>query len=269
MGSTLVAFSAGVLWANALLLLRSSRRSRSSEPDAGAVAAVLGACGAARRWEQCLELLEEMCDRRVEMNLACYTEVLGWTVQLALLVQVASIKVSIQLPAREKKCFGEQAAKLELLVVELSASEGSKVGVTVLSPHATIFSEHDRQQVKTAFTTQDAGPHWICIQNDEATDAEVLLTVLLGPEAKDYSQIAKKEHLEESRVILRRVADRLGHYHSNLLYIRAREERMRRTNDSTATRVSWLSFRSTENCASAKHVILGILTNTRIVQIHI
>lgn len=169
--------------------------------------------------------------------LRCGAGVLGWTVQLALLVQVASIKVSIQLPAREKKCFGEQAAKLELLVVELSASEGSKVGVTVLSPHATIFSEHDRQQVKTAFTTQDAGPHWICIQNDEATDAEVLLTVLLGPEAKDYSQIAKKEHLEDSRVILRRVADRLGHYHSNLLYIRAREERMRRTNNSTATRV--------------------------------
>lgn len=173
----------------------------------------------------------------VPQMLRCGAGVLGWTVQLALLVQVASIKVSIQLPAREKKCFGEQAAKLELLVVELSASEGSKVGVTVLSPHATIFSEHDRQQVKTAFTTQDAGPHWICIQNDEATDAEVLLTVLLGPEAKDYSQIAKKEHLEESRVILRRVADRLGHYHSNLLYIRAREERMRRTNNSTATRV--------------------------------
>ena len=74
LGSTLVAFSAGVLWANALLLLRRSRRSRSSEPDAGAFAAVLGACGAARRWEQCLELLQEMHDGRVEMNLACYTE---------------------------------------------------------------------------------------------------------------------------------------------------------------------------------------------------
>ena len=67
----------------------------------------------------------------------------------------------------------------------------------MLSPHATIFSEHDRQQVKTArvsggfltlplccselkrvsltirplsgdgkpvqaFTTQEAGPHWVC-----------------------------------------------------------------------------------------------------------
>lgn len=160
----------------------------------------------------------------------------AWAI-LALLGPVASIKVSIHLPAREKKCFGEQAARLELLVVELSASEGSKVGVTVLSPHATIFSEHDRQQVKTAFTTQDAGPHWICIQNDEATDAEVLLSVLLGPEAKDYSQIAKKEHLEESKVTLRRVADALQNYHSNVLYIRAREERMRKTNDSTASRV--------------------------------
>ena len=46
----------------------------------------------------------------------------------------------------------------------------------MLSPHATIFSEHERQQVKTAFTTQDAGPHWICIQNDAAADAEVLLS---------------------------------------------------------------------------------------------
>ena len=96
-----------------------------------------------------------------------------------------------------------------------------EVGVTVLSPHATIFSEHDRQQVKTAraqvaapfaevfcfrsacggpeaFTTQEAGPHWVCgwtaygpsrnavvrsacssssgIQNDAPSAAEVLLT---------------------------------------------------------------------------------------------
>lgn len=55
-----------------------------------------------------------------------------------------------------------------------------QVGVTVLSPHATIFSEHERQQVKTAFTTQDAGPHWICIQNDAAADAEVLLSAARG-----------------------------------------------------------------------------------------
>ena len=34
----------------------------------------------------------------------------------------------------------------------------SQVGVTVLSPHATIFSEHDRQQVKTAREHRDGWP---------------------------------------------------------------------------------------------------------------
>eukprot|EP00438_Fugacium_kawagutii_P022570 Skav206141 [mRNA] locus=scaffold471:109080:114935:+ [translate_table: standard] len=128
------------------------------------------------------------------------TGVLGWTIRLALLAQ-------------EKKCFGEQAAKLELLVVELSASESSKVGVTVLSPHATIFSEHDRQQVKTA--------------RDHRNDSQFEQRVLLGPEAKDYSQIAKKDKGLILKGCAAKVADRLGHYHSNLLYIRAREERMR------------------------------------------
>ncbi|CAK9091672.1 Transmembrane emp24 domain-containing protein 10 (Protein Tmed10) (21 kDa transmembrane-trafficking protein) (Transmembrane protein Tmp21) (p24 family protein delta-1) (p24delta1) [Durusdinium trenchii] len=199
---------------DAALKLLYAALGRADAVDSGCFALAVKACGEAKQWERPA----------------------AWAI-LALLGPVASIKVSIHLPAREKKCFGEQAARLELLVVELSASEGSKVGVTVLSPHATIFSEHDRQQVKTAFTTQDAGPHWICIQNDEATDAEVLLSVLLGPEAKDYSQIAKKEHLEESKVTLRRVADALQNYHSNVLYIRAREERMRKTNDSTASRV--------------------------------
>ncbi|OLP80963.1 Transmembrane emp24 domain-containing protein 10 [Symbiodinium microadriaticum] len=169
---------------------------------------------------------------RMKISTRC-RHVLVWL----LLGCTEAIKVTVTLPAKEKKCFGEQAARMELLFVELSVADGSKVGVTVLSPHATIFSEHDRQQVKTAFTTQEAGPHWVCIQNDAPSAAEVLLTVLLGPEAKDYSQVAKKEHLEESQIALRRVEESLRNYHSNVLYIRAREERMRQTNDSTASRV--------------------------------
>mmetsp|Transcript_13019 Transcript_13019/g.23202 ORF Transcript_13019/g.23202 Transcript_13019/m.23202 type:complete len:198 (+) Transcript_13019:126-719(+) len=150
---------------------------------------------------------------------------------------VAGIKVTVTIGPQEKKCYGEQAAKMELLVVEAETVADSKVSVTVLSPHATIFAEHDRSKVKTAFTTTEPGPHWVCIKNDAPTPAEVLLSVLLGPEAKDYSQLAKKEHLEDSQVSLRRIEESLRNYHSNILYIRAREERMRQTNDSTASRV--------------------------------
>merc|ERR1712157_586796 len=78
----------------------------------------------------------------------------------------------------------------------------------------------------------------MCIKNeDPSAHAEVKMKVLAGPQAKDYSKIAKKEHLEESQVALRRIQESLQNYHSNVLYIRAREERMRQTNDSTAFRI--------------------------------
>merc|ERR1712187_862621 len=77
----------------------------------------------------------------------------------------------------------------------------------------------------------------MCIQNVQDTPTEVNMKVLVGPQAKDYSKIAKKEHLLETQIALRRVEESLQSYHSNVLYIRSREERMRQTNDSTAFRV--------------------------------
>mmetsp|Transcript_6543 Transcript_6543/g.13971 ORF Transcript_6543/g.13971 Transcript_6543/m.13971 type:complete len:200 (+) Transcript_6543:99-698(+) len=147
------------------------------------------------------------------------------------------IKLSVTLPARAKKCYGEQVAKTELLMAEFEVAEGKTVSVTVLSPKTTVFSEHGRAKVKTAFTTQEAGPHWMCIHNENDEQVEVAMSILAGPEAKDYSLIAKKEHLEDTQVALRRVEESLRNYHSNVLYIRRREERMRQTNDSTAFRV--------------------------------
>eukprot|EP00747_Dinoflagellata_sp_TGD_P165359 gnl/TRDRNA2_/TRDRNA2_186523_c0_seq1.p1 gnl/TRDRNA2_/TRDRNA2_186523_c0~~gnl/TRDRNA2_/TRDRNA2_186523_c0_seq1.p1 ORF type:complete len:199 (-),score=39.22 gnl/TRDRNA2_/TRDRNA2_186523_c0_seq1:133-729(-) len=153
------------------------------------------------------------------------------------LAPVRGIEVTISLKGKEKKCYGEQAAKGELLVCEFVAVDKKKVSVNVMSPHSSIFSDHERERIKTAFTTSEAGPHWMCVTNDEATAVEVKITVLAGPQAKDYSKIAKKEHLEDTQVALRRVEESLRNYHNNVLYIRAREERMRQTNDSTAFRV--------------------------------
>eukprot|EP00439_Symbiodinium_sp_Y106_P051533 s2897_g6.t2 len=244
------ACGAGGRWATALKLFDELQSMMT--PDVACFGAVIAAFSTGAVWERCLSTLTSMSEWRIDVNIACATEAVaasctGQRMKIStrcrhvlvwlLLGCTEAIKVTVTLPAKEKKCFGEQAARMELLFVELSVADGSKVGVTVLSPHATIFSEHDRQQVKTAFTTQEAGPHWVCIQNDAPSAAEVLLTVLLGPEAKDYSQVAKKEHLEESQIALRRVEESLRNYHSNVLYIRAREERMRQTNDSTASRV--------------------------------
>lgn len=155
----------------------------------------------------------------------------------ALVAQVGGIKITVTVGANSKKCYGEQLAKMELLVAEFEVLDHKKVSVNVHGPNANVFSEHEREKVKTAFTTSEAGAHWLCIKNDDSEPTDVLMTVLAGPMAKDYSQIAKKEHLEDTQIALRRVEESLRNYHSNVLYIRSREERMRQTNDSTAFRV--------------------------------
>ena len=63
------------------------------------------------------------------------------------------------------------------------------------------------------------------------------LSVKYGASAKDYSQVAKRDHLDASDEILARVADELKAYHSNLLYMRDREDSMRQTNEFMSTRI--------------------------------
>eukprot|EP00928_Gymnodinium_smaydae_P070521 TRINITY_DN54337_c0_g1_i1.p1 TRINITY_DN54337_c0_g1~~TRINITY_DN54337_c0_g1_i1.p1 ORF type:complete len:239 (-),score=56.47 TRINITY_DN54337_c0_g1_i1:156-791(-) len=158
-------------------------------------------------------------------------------VVLTALPRASAIEVVVTLAGNEQKCFGEQLAKQELLVAEFVAEERAKVSVKVQGPTSTIFTDHDRPRIKTAFTTTEAGAHWLCVGNEQAEATDVSMSVLVGAQAKDYSKVAKKEHLEETRVALKRVEESLSNYHKNVLYSRAREERMRQTNDSTALRV--------------------------------
>jgi hypothetical protein len=63
-----------------------------------------------------------------------------------------------------------------------------------------------------------------------------MMTMKSGVAAKDYSKIAKKEHLEPAQIAMRRIDDLLTEYRGNLFYQRRREERMRETVDSTSDR---------------------------------
>mmetsp|Transcript_42254 Transcript_42254/g.99224 ORF Transcript_42254/g.99224 Transcript_42254/m.99224 type:complete len:204 (-) Transcript_42254:38-649(-) len=151
-----------------------------------------------------------------------------------------AIEVRVSVPAGQKKCYGEQAAASELLVIDFEGPEGQPMEVTVMNQESTIWSDNTHSKAKTAFTTNEAGPHWMCIKNpstEEKDSLAVKMKLLAGPAAKDYTKIAKKEHLEPTQIALKRVEENLRNYHNNVLYMRAREERMRKTNDSTAFRV--------------------------------
>merc|ERR1719379_509692 len=151
---------------------------------------------------------------------------------------VTGLEITHNVPAKTRRCFGEELAKQELLVAEFTSVKNQKLTVVIQDSHNQIFGDHEKVHIKTAFTTQVPGPHWICIQNEDETDeAEVKMELKAGAAAKDYSQVAKKDHLEPLQVTLRKVEDTLKTYHQNVLYMREREERMRLTTDSTGLRV--------------------------------
>ena len=51
-----------------------------------------------------------------------------------------------------------------------------------------------------------------------------------GAEAKDYSAVAKKEHLQPMELELRRLEDQVAMISESLTYLKSREEEMRYTN---------------------------------------
>jgi p24 family protein delta-1 len=174
---------------------------------------------------------------------------------VGLLLSVA-VGTEIQFPiaAGGTRCFGEELSAHDLLVVKAksvdpdpalpftlliktSVSEAAGASAGSASVGSVVFKEENKPNVMHAFTSVHAGPHWVCITNPAGyKELNLELSMRSGVHAKDYNQIAKKDHLEPAQVAMRRITDLLREYRSNLFYQRRREERMRETTDSTATR---------------------------------
>eukprot|EP00922_Rhytidocystis_sp_ex-Travisia-forbesii_P012865 GHVS01019327.1.p1 GENE.GHVS01019327.1~~GHVS01019327.1.p1 ORF type:complete len:205 (+),score=35.99 GHVS01019327.1:388-1002(+) len=152
-----------------------------------------------------------------------------------LILPARGINVSLDLYASQKRCFGEQLGKHVLLMGEVKANGPLQLSVT--SPSSTIFQDKNKNEIRTAFTTQSAGTHMFCIHNMDKTSLHVHMSIVSGPEARDYSQIAKRDHLNDAVAKLRKVEDQLNLYHHNVSGMRERERGLRVTNDSTASRV--------------------------------
>ena len=60
-------------------------------------------------------------------------------------------------------------------------------------------------------------------------------------DAKDYSRMAKQEHLSELEQELKKLEDEVSQIMEEMVYMRKREEAMRNTNESTNARVLWFS----------------------------
>lgn len=171
---------------------------------------------------------------------------------LVLSVELADVAaISFYLPGNSRKCLKEEIHKDVLVTGEYDVSEQPNVKtdlkVTDSSGHI-LYSKEDASKGKFAFTTDDYDMFEICFESKlpmgigRAPDQFVTLNTKHGVEAKNYEDIAKAEKLKPLEVELRRLEDLSESIVNDFAYMKAREEEMRDTNESTNSRVLYFSL---------------------------
>ena len=177
---------------------------------------------------------------------------------LSLLLPVCASEITVSMTAGSQKCFGEELAKSELMVIKADVTQrGKSINLFIFNGlnegvidkkfdkfnNKPIFSDLNKSQVYTALTSTTAGPHWVCLESTEVRDnLDVVLSVKYGAHAKDYSQIAKRDHLEDAEKKLIEIHDILKTYHSNMIRMREKEDKIRDSHETASTKVMFYSL---------------------------
>ena len=137
----------------------------------------------------------------------------------------------------------------------------SRVQRRCLGASKTHFKKEKAQFGKFAFTAEETGSHHICFSNKGRETTRVGLDVKVGVAAKDYSEVAKKEHLEPLQVELRRLEDAAREIHEEQLYMRQREEEMRhqRVDELTFEVVQYVSHSNCNNLGRMANYVFEVL----------
>ncbi|KRZ11210.1 Transmembrane emp24 domain-containing protein 10 [Trichinella pseudospiralis] len=151
-------------------------------------------------------------------------------------------------------CVKEEAAKGVVVTGDYSFTEGtaqlSNIVVTDFQNHI-LFKRQDFTDLtgKFAFTTDKSDLFEICVSTKSQHSGaqagmlrEVELNIRHGLEAKDYEQIAKAEHLLPVEMELRRLEDLGESLLQDFAAVNLYEEDIRSTNESTNSRVLYLTL---------------------------
>jgi len=122
--------------------------------------------------------------------------------------------------------------------------------VTVTSehdPYSPILSRVYGKSGRFAITSTFEGEHAICFVSNITSRSGVYswkmsLDLHHGAQAQDYADLAKKEHLDNIQVKVRRLLDRAEDVRRELNYQKHREEEFRATSESTNSRATLWSL---------------------------
>lgn len=159
--------------------------------------------------------------------------------------------ISFYLPSNGAPfCLGEEL-DFDQLILGTFSSQSNPISVTVNDANQrTIWTEFKASQGSFAFTTDVMGSYNFCFQQiSQATQGYVnpelvTLDLKVGVEAEDWDAIATKEHLSPLELELRKLEDTALALNKHMSYMREREAAMRNTNESTNSRVLWMSLLS-------------------------
>jgi len=114
---------------------------------------------------------------------------------------------------------------------------------------AIVYPNPDAKAGTFAFHTEEEGNFRFCFLDNYRSGAPILqipgrtvaLTINTGVAAKDYAEVAKKENLDPLALELRKIEDAAERVKDEMMYMKTREEEMRDTNESSNSRVVWLT----------------------------
>ncbi|KAF2830414.1 hypothetical protein CC86DRAFT_343124 [Ophiobolus disseminans] len=180
-------------------------------------------------------------------------------VLLVLLPLAAALKfdlhpVSAHDAAKYERCVRNFVAKDQLVVVTVIMDgyrgDGQKVDMHIRDAMGNDY--HRPKDVvgenRYAFTSHADSAFDVCFENiytgaqKTTNPRHVELDIDIGADAKDWNAISAGEKLKPVEAELRRIEETVGEIVTEMDYLRAREQKLRDTNESTNERVKWFAL---------------------------
>ncbi|EAA32192.3 hypothetical protein GE21DRAFT_7772 [Neurospora crassa] len=126
--------------------------------------------------------------------------------------------------------------------MHISDSHGNEYGKAkdIAGEQRIVFTSHHDAAFDVCFENYLTGSKYV-----ENPRRHVELDIDIGADAKDWSAIQATEKLKPLETDLRRIEELVGEVVNEMDYLRAREQKLRDTNESTNNRVKWFGMATT------------------------
>lgn len=159
------------------------------------------------------------------------------------------------------KCIFEEVNANVIVVGDYAAFNKDRsdqpvyLDVRVEDPAGVVLHEtRGQSKGQFAFTSKTQGEYRACFNVPDvhtAFSTKLKLDWKTGVAATDWDSIAKKEHLDELAVELRKLEGSIREVYNEMLDLQEREQQMRDLSEVTNSRVAWFSIMSLAVCVAS------------------